>query len=96
MKKKLGDYAVVLVKPDGVKKGIIGELVTRFEKVGHTFPSEAIPGTIRGDYSLDSAYESNIAKRTTRNLVHASGTKEEAEFRQLIFYQLGFPQYLLW
>jgi nucleoside-diphosphate kinase len=34
MKKKLGDYTVVLVKPDGVEKGIVGELVTRFEKVG--------------------------------------------------------------
>ena len=34
MKKKLGDYTVVLVKPDGVEKGIVGELVTRFEKIG--------------------------------------------------------------
>ena len=180
MKKKIGECTVVLIKPDGVEKGIVGELVTRFEKVGlkiaagkliwvdkthvgkhyaddkkyhetvgkktlenykkygldageslgtksslkigqmvrewnmeflssgpvfamlltgpgavaivrkivgHTFPSEAIPGTIRGDYSLDSAYESNIAKRTTKNLVHASGTREEAEFERKLWFK---------
>ncbi len=180
MKKKLGEHTVVLVKPDGVEKGIVGELVTRFEKVGlkiaaakliwvdkthvgkhykddnqyhktvgtkthenykkygldvgesigtksplkigrmvrewnmeflssgpvfaflltgpgsvalvrkivgHTFPAEALPGTIRGDYSLDSAYESNIAKRTTKNLVHASGTIEEAKFERKLWFK---------
>ncbi len=25
---------VVLVKPDGVKRGLVGEILTRFEKVG--------------------------------------------------------------
>ncbi len=180
MKKKLGEHTVILVKPDGVRRGVVGELVARFEKVGlkiaaakliwvdkthvgkhykddnqyhktvgtktlenykkygldageslgtksalkigqmirqwnmeflssgpvfamlltgpgaipivrkivgHTFPSEALPGTIRGDFSLDSAYESNVAKRTTRNLVHASGTKEEAEFERKLWFK---------
>lgn len=48
--------------------------------VGHTMPQKAAPGTIRGDYSFDSAYLGNINKRPIRNLVHASGNKEEAEF----------------
>jgi len=48
--------------------------------VGHTLPQKANPGTIRGDYSFDSAYLGNINKRPIRNLIHASGTKEEAEF----------------
>ncbi|MBU0572400.1 nucleoside-diphosphate kinase [Patescibacteria group bacterium] len=180
MKKKLGDYTVVLVKPDGVERGIIGELVTRFEKVGlkiaaakliwvdkthvgkhykddknyhksvglrtlenykkygidskenlgtkdpvkvgemvrkwnmeflssgpvfaflltgmgaveivrkmigPTYPADAPPGTLRGDYSLESAYNANVSKRTIRNLVHASGTKEEAVFERKLWFK---------
>lgn len=46
---------------------------------GHTLPSKAAPGTIRGDYGLDSAISANYAKRSIYNLIHASGNKEEAE-----------------
>jgi len=46
--------------------------------VGHTFPSEAAPGTIRGDYSIDSPDLANVEKRSIKNLVHASGDPEEA------------------
>lgn len=48
--------------------------------VGHTMPQKAAPGTIRGDYSFDSAYLGNVNKRPIRNLIHASGNKDEAEF----------------
>jgi nucleoside-diphosphate kinase len=47
--------------------------------VGSTVPAKASPGTIRGDYSLDSAIEANKRSRTIYNLVHASGSVEEAE-----------------
>jgi nucleoside-diphosphate kinase len=48
--------------------------------VGATLPSRAAPGTIRGDYSFDSSALANLSKRPIRNLIHASGDKEEAEF----------------
>lgn len=176
------EQTVVLIKPDGVKKGIIGEVLTRFERVGlklvaskliwvnstfvgkhyqdndayhksvgiktienyrkygmdpkenlgtkdpvkigrmvrewnmeflssgpvfalllegpgavalvrkivgHTFPAEAIPGTVRGDYALDSAFESNLQRRTTRNIVHASGNVEEAKFEKKLWFKRG-------
>ena len=47
--------------------------------VGSTVPAKASPGTVRGDYSLDSAIEANKRSRTIYNLVHASGSVEEAE-----------------
>ncbi len=47
--------------------------------VGFTIPSEAAPGTIRGDFGLDSAYSSMVRKRTIYNFIHASGTPSEAE-----------------
>ncbi|MEK7595857.1 MAG: nucleoside-diphosphate kinase [Patescibacteria group bacterium] len=46
---------------------------------GTTIPFNAIPGSIRGDFSLDSAIGANVRKRTIYNLVHASGNPKEAE-----------------
>ena len=46
---------------------------------GSTNPLNAVPGTIRGDYTIDSSVMSNIAKRAIRNIMHASGTISEAE-----------------
>jgi nucleoside-diphosphate kinase len=120
---------LVIIKPDGVQRGIIGEIISRFEQrgfklvaakfvsvskdlaekhyavhkgksfydgllryiistpvlamvwegeyaisavrqtVGSTNPLEAAPGTIRHDFAL----------LTSRNLIHASDSKETAE-----------------
>lgn len=45
---------------------------------GHTMPALAEMGTIRGDFSVDSAASANKEKRSVYNLVHASETPEEA------------------
>lgn len=55
--------------------------------VGYTFPSDAQPGTIRGDYALDSAFVSNMERRTARNIIHASGSREEAEFEKKLWFK---------
>lgn len=47
--------------------------------VGHTLPQKATPGTIRGDYSFDSAALANKHNRPVNNLIHASGNQEEAD-----------------
>jgi nucleoside-diphosphate kinase len=46
--------------------------------VGPTMPYLAEMGTIRGDYSADSAISANIDQRAIYNLVHASETPQEA------------------
>lgn len=46
--------------------------------VGNTIPALAEMGTIRGDYSVDSAISANKDRRPIYNLVHASETSEEA------------------
>lgn len=174
------DYTVVLVKPDGVRRGVVGDIISRFEKVGlrilaskmiwvdathvgkhyqddnnyhkavgkkllenykkygldsrenlgtknplklgkmirgwnmeflssgpvfalllagpgavevvrkiigHTFPLEAQPGTVRGDYSIESSFSSNTQKRSVYNLIHASGSKEEANFERKLWFR---------
>ncbi len=183
MKKKqeLIENTVVLIKPDGVQRGIVGEIITRFEKVGlkivgakliwvnatvagehyadnedyhksvgvktlenyekygldanenlgtkdpveigrivrkwnmemlssgpvfalllqgpvgavgivrkmagFTFPADALPGTIRGDFGIDSSYFANIEKRTAKSIIHASGNVEEAEFERKLWFK---------
>lgn len=47
--------------------------------IGHTVPAFAEPGTIRGEYSIDSPDFANAKKRAVKNLIHASGNKQEAE-----------------
>lgn len=45
---------------------------------GPTLPNEAEMGTLRGDFSVDSAISANIEKRGVHNIIHASETPEEA------------------
>ncbi len=47
--------------------------------VGDTMPYLAEMGTIRGDYSADSAISANIEHRAIYNLIHASETPAEAK-----------------
>lgn len=54
------------------------ELVRKM--LGHTLPLLSPPGTIRGDYAYDSSYLANKTGRAIKNLVHASGNVEEAEY----------------
>lgn len=48
--------------------------------VGHSIPALAEMGTIRGDFSVDSAALANSGKRAVHNLIHASETPAEAEY----------------
>lgn len=65
-------FAAVLEGPHAV------ELVRKI--CGHTLPLLSQPGTIRGDFSFDSAYLANTGQRAIKNLIHASGTLEEAKY----------------
>lgn len=46
---------------------------------GPTMPADADMGTVRGDFSVDSAAAANRDKRAVYNLVHASETQDEAK-----------------
>ena len=56
--------------------------------VGHTLPSKAEAGSIRGRFSCDSPGLANSEKRPVLNLIHASGEVDEAEFE----IGLWFPE----
>ena len=61
-----------------VIKGAHAITMTR-KLAGSTMPCDAELGTIRGDYSVDSAAAANRDRRAIFNLVHASETQEEAK-----------------
>lgn len=136
------EKTLVLLKPDSVQRGLIGEIISRFEKiglkivgmkmvfvtkdlagkhyfdieqrhgkkvfdnnvkfltegpiiamclegvhaieivrkmVGSTEPKSALPGTIRGDYSHVSYDYADSKNIVTKNLIHASSSKEDAK-----------------
>ncbi len=53
---------------------------------GPTMPVAAPPGTIRGDYSTDSAAYANDERRGVMNLVHISASVEEANFEKMLWF----------
>jgi len=145
------ERTLVLVKPDGVQRGLSGEIIRRFENaglkivgmkmfwaneefakkhyrediekrhgkrvrdelvkylkegpvialvlegieaikvvrkiVGSTYPSESASGTIRGDYAHISKDYANSNEIMVRNLVHASGDKEDAEIEIPLWFK---------
>jgi nucleoside-diphosphate kinase len=60
-----------------VLEGVHAISATR-KLVGATLPIFAVPGTIRGDFSVDAPTVANAGRRPVRNLIHASGSAEEA------------------
>ena len=71
-----------------VLEGTHAVAVTR-KLVGDTLPFRAAPWTIRGDFSADSPTVANLQKRPVRNLVHASGTAEEAAAEISLWFSPG-------
>lgn len=142
------EKTLVLIKPDAVERGLIGEIVKRIEQrglkisgmkmkkidiefskkhysehvekpfyqglenfitsgpviaiaveginavetmrkiVGSTEPKSAIPGTIRGDFAHISYSYADKKGITIKNLVHASGNKEDADKEVELWFNL--------
>lgn len=142
---------LILLKPDAIQRGIVGEILTRFERVGAamagmkllvsdkdtamkhytddlaqrrgeavraqmiemltsgpvvalalegvdivevvrkmvgaTEPKSAAPGTIRGDYAHVSYGQADASGKGIFNLIHASGTPEEAEVEIAVWFK---------
>ena len=53
---------------------------------GPTMPVNAPPGTIRGDLATDSAAYANAEKRGVENIVHISGSVEEAKLEEKLWF----------
>lgn len=67
-----GPIVVLLLQGDNAVK--VARKVT-----GFTDPATAEKGTIRGDLGTDNILDANREERPVYNLIHASGSEEEAE-----------------
>ncbi|HPN14805.1 MAG TPA: nucleoside-diphosphate kinase [bacterium] len=75
---------VVAVALEGI------EIVEQVRKmVGGTEPKTAAPGTIRGDYAHVSYKHADAKNAGIYNLIHASGTPEEAEQEIAVWFDPG-------
>lgn len=54
---------------------------------GGTEPLSSDVGTIRGDFTLDTYQMADLDRRSIRNLIHASGTVEDAEKEIPIWFE---------
>jgi len=54
---------------------------------GGTEPLTSVPGTIRGDYTIDSYQASDVDKRAVRNIIHASGSIDEAQKEMALWFK---------
>lgn len=54
--------------------------------IGHTLPAKAQPGTIRGDFSINSSDYSSAEKCSCKNVVHASSNPEEANVECMVWF----------
>lgn len=70
--------AIVLEGVDAIK-------VTR-KIVGSTYPNESQPGTIRGDFAHISKHFANSEEMNVRNLIHASGDKDDAKIEVPLWF----------
>lgn len=55
--------------------------------VGSTEPKSAMPGTIRGDFAHVSYAYADEKGKAVKNLIHASGNKEDAEYEINLWFK---------
>jgi nucleoside-diphosphate kinase len=57
------------------------------ELIGATDPARAEPHTIRGMFGIDSFEKASKESRMIENLIHASDSKESAEFELALWFE---------
>lgn len=84
LKKYLSSGPVVAMVWQGMHAVKIVRKIT-----GSTEPLSSDVGTIRGDYTIDSYEVSDIDGRSIRNILHSSGSPEEAEKEIALWFPEG-------
>ena len=76
------EKTLVLVKPDGVKKHICGEVISRFERKGlsiHAIKMIQVPVELAEEHYAEHKGKGDFATSIDENVVHASDAVETAE-----------------
>lgn len=54
--------------------------------IGGTYPDQAAPGTVRGDFAHQTKASSEASGKAVMNLVHASGNSREAKYEVELWF----------
>lgn len=81
-KKFLQEGPVIAMVLEGVKAVEVVRKIT-----GSTYPNEAFPGTIRGDFAHHSEEHADAKGVSVKNLIHASGSIEEAKKEIVLWFK---------
>lgn len=54
--------------------------------IGITYPNDAAPGTVRGDFAHQTKVSSEASGKAVMNLVHASGNSKEAKYEVELWF----------
>lgn len=54
--------------------------------IGSTYPDQATPGTVRGDFAHQTKASSEASGKAVMNLVHASGNTQEAKYEVELWF----------
>jgi nucleoside-diphosphate kinase len=54
--------------------------------IGTTYPDQAAPGTVRGDFAHQTKASSEVSGKAVMNLVHASGNPQEAKYEVELWF----------
>lgn len=80
MGKMIRNWVVEYMTSGPIVKGVVSGVhaIDMVRKIcGNSLPNLADMGTIRGDFSVDSAVSANLNKRSIRNIIHASENATE-------------------
>lgn len=78
--KMIRKWVVDYMTSGPIVKGVVSGVhaIDMVRKIcGNSLPNLADMGTIRGDFSVDSAVSANLNKRSIRNIIHASENERE-------------------
>lgn len=82
LKKYLSSGPVVVMIWQGMNAvGIVRKIT------GSTEPLASVPGTIRGDFTIDSYSAADSDTRSIRNIIHSSGSIAEAEAEITVWFK---------
>lgn len=82
LKKFLSSGPVVVMIWQGMNAVAVVRKIT-----GGTEPLTSVPGTIRGDLTIDSYNAADKDKRSVRNIIHSSGSVAEAKLEIEIWFK---------
>ena len=88
--KMIRKWVVEYMTSGPIVKGVVSGVhaIDMVRKIcGNSLPNLADMGTIRGDFSVDSAVSANLNNRSIKNIIHASENEKEVKNEMVLWFK---------